>query len=113
MHLFMCNGGNGASPLREPPAEPSGGRRARDRSSVQHGAVTPTAAEPPVAEARLRTSLEWLDADCERAVDERCAVADSSARARAAVSARLSHRYAPTQCNAPKMEDSNVEGKRE
>ena len=76
-------------------------------------AVTPTAAEPPVAEARLRTSREWLDADCERAVDERCAVADSSARARAAVSARWSHRYAPSQCNAPKMEDSNVEGKRE
>ena len=73
----------------------------------------PTAAELPVAEARLRTSLEWLDADCERAVDARCAVADSSARARAAVFAHWSHRYAPAQCNAPKMEDSNVEGKRE
>jgi len=99
------------SPVREPPAEPSGGRRARDRSST--ALPSPTAAEPPVAEARLRTSLEWLDADCERAVDERCAVADSSARARAAVSARWSHRYAPTQCDAPKMQDSNVEGKRE
>ena len=54
------------SPLWEPPAEPSGGRRAQDRSST-----TPTAAEPPVAEARLRASLKWLDADCERAVDER------------------------------------------
>ena len=99
------------SPVREPPAEPRGGRRARDRPST--ALSSPTAAEPPVAEARLRTSLEWLDADCERAVDERCAVADSSARARAAVSARWSHRYAPSQCNAPKMEDSNVEGKRE
>ena len=101
------------SPVREPSAEPNGGRSARDRSCTSHVAFAPTAAEPPVAEARLRTSLEWLDADWERAVDERCAVADSSARARAAVSARWSHRYAPTQCNAPKMEDSNVEGKRE
>ena len=88
-------------------------RRQSCPGSLQDGAVTPTAAEPPVAEARLRTSLEWLDAESQRALDERCAVADSSARARAAVSARWSHRYAPTQCNAPKMEDSNVEGERE
>ena len=88
-------------------------RRQAGPGALQDGAGTPTAAEPPGAEAGLRTSLEWLDADCERAVDERCAVADSSARARAAVSARWSHRYAPSQCNAPKMEDSNVEGKRE
>ena len=110
MHLFMCNGGNGVATSG---ATSGAKRRPSCPGSLQHGAVTPTAAEPPVAKARLRTSLEWLDADCERAVNERCAVADSSARARAAVSARWSHRYAPTQCNAPKMEDSNVEGKRE
>ena len=110
MHLFMCNGGNGVATSG---ATSGAKRRPSCPGSLQHGAVTPTAAEPPVAKARLRTSLEWLDADCERAVDERCAVADSSARARAAVSARWSHRYAPTQCNAPKTQDSNVEGKRE
>ena len=110
MHLFMCNGGIG---VPRSGAISGAKRRPSCPGSLQDGAVTPTAAEPPVAEARLRTSLEWLDADCERAVDERCAVADSSARARAAVSARWSHRHAPTQCNAPKMEDSNVEGKRE
>ena len=110
MHLRMSNGGKrGATSGATSGAK----RRQSCPGSLQDGAVTPTAAEPPVAEARLRTSLEWLDADCQRALDERCAVADSSARARAAVSARWSHRYAPTQCNAPKMEDSNVEGKRE
>ena len=110
----MFNGGSGVArsgaisgAKRRPPCPRSLQR------PVQHVAVAPTAADPRVAEAQLRTSLEWLDADWERAVDERCAVADSSARARAAVSARWSHRYAPSQCNAPKMEDSNVEGKRE
>ena len=108
MHLFMFNGGSG---IARSGAISGAKRRPSCPGSlqVQDGVVTPTAAEPPVAEARLRTSLEWLDADCEQAVDERCAVADSSARARAAVSARWSHRYAPSQCNAPKMEDSNVE----
>jgi len=110
VHLFMFNGGSGVA---RSGATSGAKRRPSCPGSLQHGAVAPTAAEPPVAEARLRTSLEWLDADCERAVDERCAVADSSARARAAVSARWSHRYAPTQCNAPKTQDSNVEGKRE
>ena len=106
----MFNGGSGVSrsgAISEAERRPSCPR------SLQHVAVAPTAADPPVAEAQLRTSLEWLDADRERAVDERCAVANSSARARAAVSARWSHRYAPTQCNAPKAQDSNVEGKRE
>jgi len=110
VHLSMSHGGNGVATLG---ATSGAKRRPSCPGSLRDGAVKPTAAEPPIAEARLRTSLEWLDADCERAVDERCAVADSSARARAAVSARLSHRYAPSQCNAPKMEDSNVEGKRE
>jgi len=110
VHLFMCNGGIG---VPRSGAISGAKRRPSCPGPLQHVAFAPTAAEPPVAEARVRTSLEWLDADRERAVDERCAVADSSARARAAISARWSHRYAPTQCNAPKMEDSNVEGKRE
>ena len=111
MHLSMSHGANGVATSG---ATSGAKRRPSCPGSLLRNAVTPTAAEPPVAEARLRTSLAWLDADCERAVDERCAVADSSARARAAVSARWSHRYAPTQCNAPaKTEDSNVEGKRE
>ena len=106
----MSNGGNGVATS----GDTSGAkRRPSCPGSLLRGAVTPTAAEPPVAEARLRASLKWLDADCERAVDERCAVADASARARAAVSARWSHRYAPSQGNAPKMEDSNVDEKRE
>ena len=110
MHLSMSHGANGVATSG---ATSGAKQRPSCPGSLQDGAVTPTAAEPPVAEARLRTSLAWLDADCERAVDERCAVADSSARARAAVSARWSHRYAPSQCNAPKTQDSNVEGKRE
>jgi len=103
----MSSGGNGVATS----GATSGAKRRPScpgSLQVQDGVVTPTAAEPPVAEARLRTSLAWLDADCERAVDVRCAVADSSARARAAVSSRWSHRYVPThQCNALKMEDSN------
>ena len=110
VHLFMFNGG---SRVARSGAISGAKRRPSCPGSLQHVAVAPAAADPPVAAAQLRTPLEWLDADRERAVDERCAVADSSARARAAVSARWSHRYAPTQCNAPKMEDSNVEGKRE
>jgi len=106
----MINGGSGVS---RSGALSGAKRRPSCPGSLQHVACAPTAAEPPVAEAQLRTYLEWLDAYSERAVDERCAVANSSARARAAVSARWSHRYAPTQCNAPKTEDSNVEGKRE
>ena len=99
----------------ESPVDSSGAkRRPSCPESLQHVAVAPTAADPPVAEAQLRTSLEWLNANRERAVDERCAVADSSARARAAVSARWSNRYVPTQCNAPKMQaEPNVEGKYE
>ena len=110
MHLFLSDGGNGVATSG---ATSGAKRRPSCPGPLQHGAFAPTAAEPPVAEARVRTSLEWLDADRERAVDERCAVADSSARARAAVSARWGHRYAPTQCNAPEMVEPNVEGKRE
>jgi len=108
VHLSMSHGANGVATSG---ATSGAKRRPSCPGSLQH--VAPAAADPPVAEAQLRTPLEWLDADWERAVDERCAVADSSARARAAVSARWSHRYAPTQCNAPKTQDSNVEGKRE
>jgi len=85
VHLSMSHGANGVAT-----SGATSGAKQRPYSCpglLRDGAVTPTAAEPPVAEARLRTSLAWLDADCERAVDERCAVADSSARARAAVSA--------------------------
>ena len=77
MHLSMSHGANGVATSG---ATSGAKQRPSCPGSLQDGAVTPTAAEPPVAEARLRTSLEWLDADCERAVDERCAVADSSAR---------------------------------
>ena len=66
MHLFRSNGRNGVATLG---ATSGAKRRPSCPGSLQHGAVTPTAAEPPVAEARLRTSLEWLDADCERAVE--------------------------------------------
>jgi len=106
----MINGGSGVSRSGD-----SSGAKQRPScpESLQHVAVAPAAADPPVAAAQLRTPLEWLDADRERAFDKQCAVADSSARARAAVSTRWSHRYAPTRCNAPKMQDSNVEGKRE
>ena len=87
VHLSMSHGGNGVATSG---ATSGAKRRPSCPGSLQDGAVTPKAAEPPVAEARLSISLEWLDADCERAVDERCALADSSARARAAVSARWS-----------------------
>ena len=65
MHLFMCNGGSGVA---RSGAISGAKRRSSCPGSLQHVAFAPTAAELPVAEARLRTSLEWLDADCGRAV---------------------------------------------
>ena len=67
-------------------------------------ADTSAAADPLVADAQLRTSLDWLHADREQAVEERSVAPHERARVHKRAAARWSHGDAPCPTVAPKME---------
>ena len=85
---FMSHGGIGISS-----ASAGGGikRRPPVPEPLEPVADTPAAADAPLAEAELRNSLVWLNADRERAVEHRYAAAHASARTRATAATRWSH----------------------